>query len=157
MDKGQDRRGNRPVGGDAQHREVVLRIGEELKRRPQLPPGVLQSFAAQLEPGIAAMDPRRFHALYILPARQPQPKQKARTPRQPAREAPAAASSEPAPPPAPRPAAEVRPDERPPQPERQRIRIAFLELAHDLAESDDRAHWVRILTRLDEYVGRAVE
>jgi hypothetical protein len=150
---GNGRGGNRPTSGDAQHWDVVLQIGEELRRRPRIPLGVLQAFAAQLDPGIAGMDPRRFHSLYVIPARQPQPKPRARRPRRPVRHGPAPTSAAPPPPAssAPSPASEVR-TERPSQPERQRIRSAFFKLAHDLAESNDRVHWVRVLTRLDEYI-----
>jgi hypothetical protein len=46
--------------------EVAAAIERELRRRPTISLGVLQHFASGIDPSIAEMDPRRFHAEYVV-------------------------------------------------------------------------------------------
>jgi hypothetical protein len=63
-----DRTTSRAGRQDSLSREVSEMVERELRERPTFSHRVLQQFAANLAPEIARMDPRRFHAEFIVPA-----------------------------------------------------------------------------------------
>jgi hypothetical protein len=50
--------------------EIRRLVEDELRRRPAIPDGILFALALQIDPELERMDPRTFHAHYVVPARQ---------------------------------------------------------------------------------------
>ncbi|CAN5806259.1 hypothetical protein BH23GEM3_BH23GEM3_11290 [soil metagenome] len=130
----------------------------ELQVRPTLSDGVLLAMAEQIDPGIAGMDPRSFAARYLFPARrslQAAARKPRRSPEKRRKEpgSPAPIVAEPPPVAAEPPRVAAEPAQAPPH---EQIRAVFFEFARELAEAENYAAWVHVLTRADHYVERVV-
>lgn len=51
------------------NQEVLAQLRRELQERPDLSDGVLRAFAAAIDPSLATMELRAFHARYVVAAR----------------------------------------------------------------------------------------
>jgi hypothetical protein len=113
----------------------------------------LQAFAAQLDPSIGGLDRRRFHAVYVGAARTTgKPRRQGRKLRRIAATAPkpsVARGPEALP-------VSILSTAQPVSPDRARIRAALLEFVGELSRSDDRVHWVRVISRVDDFVSMAL-
>lgn len=142
-----------PPAASADGAAVMEFVVRTLEANPGITNADLFAGAREIDPSVAALSPRQFHAKYRLQvkarlARAAAPKPKAAAPKPRAAAPKPKASSKPAA----RPATEPAPAEAPPPGDPVAVRRVLLDLAKELASAGTQAETIRVMARLDDYV-----
>ncbi len=135
--------------------EVMEMVRRELERQPDIPLAELYERAQEIDPSVAELSTRQFHAKYPLQIKRARGAGgRAATRRQPRRRKTAA------------PTTQQRTERQPRQrqqrqetgaPNRDAIRSVFLQFASDFAQAESRTEIVGVLSNLDGYVDQVVK